>query len=332
MFQLSLYKNKKKNKRKNMKKPNGYWNIKENVFAEAKKYKTKIEFKKGCSGAYKSAYYNGWFADMPWLGKRSVCNFYGKKPRGYWTRERVFEESKKYKTRSEFKKNCPCAYSAARQKGWLNEMKFEDGRLKLFTDKIDSVYKYYFKETNSVYVGRTLMRRQNKRDKEHLYVETDSVYVYAKENSLAVPPMEIIEDKLTIEEGQEREAYWVEYYKENGYNVLNVAKTGSLGTIGYGKWTKENVFAEAKKYKTRTEFFNNSIQAYRVARYNEWFADMPWLVEGRKPNNYWTKETVFNEAKKYKTRSEFKKNCPGAYKVAMVNILLDELFPKKSVA
>ena len=371
-----------------MYKPRGYWNIKENVFAEAKNYNTKIEFKNGCSGAYKSAYYNGWFAEMPWLGKRRVYNFYGKKPRGYWTRERVFEESEKYKTRSEFHNNsiqayrvarhngwfaempwlvegrkpnnywtkervfekareyktrgefwkgCGTAYNLARWNGWLEEMTwFLDGRIEKYTRKNDSVYRYYWEETNTIYIGRTLITQQKLRHYAHSTSEEDAVFRHAKENGLEVPPMEIIEENITPIEGLEREDYWVKYYKERGYNVLNTAKTGvgsgSLGAINHGKWTKEKVFEKAKEYKTRTEFHNNSTQAYRVARHNRWLEEMTWLVEGRKPNNYWTKETVFNKAKEYKTRSEFKKNCPGAYKVATVNRLLDELFPKKSVA
>lgn len=46
----------------------------------------------------------------------------------------------------------------------------------------------------------------------------------------------------------------------------------------------------------------------------------------------WTREKIFEVARQYKTRSEFKKNCPGAYNVARRYNLLDELFSKKSVA
>ena len=36
-------------------------------------------------------------------------------------------------------------------------------------------------------------------------------------------------------------------------------------------------------------------------------------------NKKWSKETVFEESKKYSSRSEFKKNRGGAFKVAYEN-------------
>ena len=39
----------------------------------------------------------------------------------------------------------------------------------------------------------------------------------------------------------------------------------------------------------------------------------------------WTKETVFEESKKYSSRSEFKRNKSGAFRVAYINGWLDEM-------
>ena len=50
------------------------------------------------------------------------------KPNGYWTKERVFEEARKYRTKEEFKKCCRSAYEAARRNGWIPEMTwFQNG-------------------------------------------------------------------------------------------------------------------------------------------------------------------------------------------------------------
>ena len=94
-------------------KPDGYWNNKENVFKAAKKYKTRKEFDRGCCGAYKVAWKNGWLDEMDWLSKK-----WNRK----WNRETVFEEAKKYQTRTEFSKSSFGAYENARQNGWLNEL------------------------------------------------------------------------------------------------------------------------------------------------------------------------------------------------------------------
>lgn len=51
------------------------------------------------------------------------------KPKGYWTKERVFEEARKYSTRGDFKKGCQSAYYVAIKKGWIDEMDwFVNGR------------------------------------------------------------------------------------------------------------------------------------------------------------------------------------------------------------
>ena len=296
-------------------KPNGYW-TKENVFAEARKYRTKKEFEKGCGSAYVTARRNGWLSEMTWFINGKIK----------WTKEKVFEEARKYNTRNELEKRNGKIYSVSRRNGWLSEMTWlEDGRIKLFTNKIDSIYKYYWKKTNAIYVGRTLMRRQKIRDKEHIFNEKDIVHIYSKENGFAVPPMEIIENNLTLEEGIEREGYWVEYYRECGYTILNRAKTGAIGSIGKGKWTKEAVFAEARKYKTKEEFKKCCGSANDAARRNGWIPEMTWFVDVRKPNGYWTKERVFEEARKYKTKEEFKKCCGSANDAARRNGWIPEM-------
>jgi recombinational DNA repair protein RecT len=250
------------------------------------------------------------------------------KPSGYWTKDKVFEEARKYKTKIEFAKGCSGAYQVAGRKGWIDKMDwFVDGRVKLFTDKIDCVYKYYWEETNSIYIGRTIEREE--RHKKHTIQKNDTVFRYAKENGLEVPQMEIIEENLTVKEGLEREDYWVNYYKERGYNVLNIAKTGigsgSLGGINFGKWTKERVFEKAKEYKTRLEFEKQCQYAYQKARVKGWLKEMPWLLNTRKTNNYWTKEKVFEKAKEYNSKTDFKKGCLYVFNIAYNNGWLKEM-------
>lgn len=264
-------------------KPKNYW-TKERVFEEARKYKTYIEFINGCRRAYNVAKKNGWLDEMTWLKSRY-------KPKGYWqNKENVFAEARNYNTITEFEKEYPAAVASARKNGWTKEMTwFVDGRVELFNGKKDSVYKYYWEETNTIYIGRTLMRRQKDRENEHTS-EEDTVYKYSKENGLAIPPMEIIEEKITIKEGLEMEDYWVNYYKERGYNVLNKGKTGigsgSTGAIDSGKWTRNKtaVFEKSKEYKTRSEFKKGCPGAYNVAYRNDWLKEMPWLKLQRKRN------------------------------------------------
>ena len=66
--------------------------------------------------------------------------------------------------------------------------------------------------------------------------------------------------------------------------------------------------------------------AYQVALRNGWLSEMIWFEEGKRANGYWNiKENVFEEAKKYQTRTEFCKGCGGAYQIARRNGWLDEM-------
>lgn len=220
-------------------KKNCYW-TEEAVTIEAKKYKTKKEFKEKSGGAFYAASKNGWLKKYFWLNTI--------KPKGYWNYETCKEAALKYNTKSEFQKGDRRGYNLARKNGWLEEYTWlKDARIEIFKGKIDSIYVYIFEEYNSVYVGRTLMRLQKDRDWSHRhaiyidgknkkhYVKSDSVYNFSVEKKCEIPSMIILEENLTIEEGQKREKYWIEYFKKQGKKVLNKAPAGSIGTLGFKK-------------------------------------------------------------------------------------------------
>lgn len=77
-----------------MKKPNGYWKY-DTCYEEAKKYKSKSEFKKNSSSAFCVANKNGWLGDYTWLKRPEKWN---KK----WNRETCYDEAQKYTSKNEF--------------------------------------------------------------------------------------------------------------------------------------------------------------------------------------------------------------------------------------
>ncbi len=97
------------------------------VFKEAQKYQSRTEFASKCTGAYAVACKRGWIEQMPWM----KAKWWHPTPR--WTREAVFEESKKYSTRREFEKNSSGAYSKALAQGWLDEMPWLELKRKSWT-------------------------------------------------------------------------------------------------------------------------------------------------------------------------------------------------------
>lgn len=82
--------------------PNGFW-TKERVIKESKKYKTYSEFLKNSKGASQAANRGGYLTELVWLEKQYT-------PKGYWTEEKLLEESKKYSSKKEFRENNRNAY------------------------------------------------------------------------------------------------------------------------------------------------------------------------------------------------------------------------------
>lgn len=286
---------------------------KEECEKEARKYSVKKDFYQKSKDAYTAAVKYGWLSEFTWF----VAS---KKPNGFWTKEKCETEARKYHSKKEFLQGCPAAHGAAAKNGWLDDFTWLiDKRIDIIKGKIDSVYVYVFEDTKTAYVGRTLIRRQKKRDKEHIFnLETDNVARYAKKHHVPVPPMTILETNLTLEEGLDREDYWRRCYEQNGYTMLNRLATGigkgSLGGISHGKWNRKSCYEEAKKYNSSSEFGNANGSAYDAARRNGWIKDYTWfnvLWEAK-----WDKKTCYNEAKKYKTRKEFQKSSGGAYRKA----------------
>ena len=245
-------------------------------------------------------------------------------PRNYWkNKENVINESKKYTSRTDFKKKSNKAYEEARKNNFLNEMTWLKPK-NIYEEKIDSVYKYFFKEQNAIYIGRTI--NTNLRDLQHRNIENDTVYIFAKENNSIIPNMEIIENDLTINDGVNKEIYWSEFYKSKGYTLINKRKCGSIGSLSH-KWSKKKCFEESKKYTTRSEFAKQSNLAYQKSLNKGWLNEMTWLSNNRKyPRGYWKiKENVINESKKYNSKKEFLDNSPSAYLAANKDGNLNEL-------
>ena len=302
-------------------KPNGYWTY-EHCYEEALKYKTRTEFEDNCNSAVSVARKNGWMDDYTWMPIPTNINV--------WNYENTYNEAQKYKNKSEFKFGNNSAYNSARKHGWLKDYVWlKDERFDLFKDKIDMIYSYEFTEQKTVYVGRTLMRTKKQRDYQHIFGD-DSVSKFAKENNISVPEMKILEDNLTIKEGSENEGVWLELYKEDGWNILNKAKTGSIGGLGKGHsaWNYESCYKEAEKYKTKTDFFNNSNRAYEVARKNNWLGDYTWFKSGfeklSEERKLWTFEKCSEESKKYSSLKDFREFSHAAYTAAYKYGYLDK--------
>ena len=98
------------------KKSKQYWDFKK-CKEVALKFNNRTDFYRKGRGAYQFAHKKGWLS--------SVCEHMigvEQKPRGYWTKERCGEIAKKYRTKSDLKRNNNGVYCAAYKNGWLDEI------------------------------------------------------------------------------------------------------------------------------------------------------------------------------------------------------------------
>jgi len=297
----------------------------------AKECKTKKELQKKSASAYKSALVNNWLKDYTWFlsTKEAVQLSLKTSTKIKWTYEKCRELALKFKTLKDFRKNYRTAEGISRKKGWLKDFDWLSRSENPFTDKKDNVYAYIFTDQHSIYIGRSVNLKN--RDFSHRNIEKSSVFKFAKSQNIPVPEMTILESNLTLSEGLEKEDYYRNKYEQDGWNVLNVAKTGlnsgSLGSLGKGKWTREICYEEAKKYNTLKEFMEASYNIYNAAYKNGWLDDYTWLETIRNSKHemgYWDYDHCFEEAKKYKTRKELQVGNASAYDSALRHGWLDD--------
>ena len=111
--------------------------------------------------------------------------------------------------------------------------------------------------------------------------------------------------------------------KENNWLDLFYEKP----TTAHHSWwnDKEKCKQEAMKYGTRTEFSKNSNGAYAASIKNGWIDEICSHMIVKWEKKWTSKEACHKEALKYKTRTEFQRECDGAYTYALRHGFLDEI-------
>ena len=292
---------------------------KEIIFKISRKYEYIMDFQNANEYAYKKVLKYGWLKDMPWLQKKNHTE-------GYWTNERVFEESHKYQTRVEFANTCSFAYKVAQRNDWLKDMDWLQNKQEydLKDLPIYTIYAYLEKKRKVAYVGLT-KRKLKTRDWEHRQLNRDKkdvVLDYFHSIGKEIPQPVILMENLRPEEAQIAERKFSDYYYEKGYNLLNNKnKTGKgKSSLGYYKfWTPENVLEEAKKYNNASDFKKGSPGAYKASITYSMRDKMTWIKPKKRIEPKWNKEAVFIESHKYQNYYEFRKAAIGAYNKAKKN-------------
>ena len=112
-------------------------------------------------------------------------------------------------------------------------------------NKRDNIYIYLWEEFNTIYIGRTINPKS--RHYQHRHIPTERTYQFSSEHGVEHPKMIIIENELSIDEGVQREKYWIDHYRNNtNYNVLNKSCGGQYGREKI--YTKNEIKQHQKKY------------------------------------------------------------------------------------
>ena len=253
------------------------------------------------------------------------CGSLGFMCKGKWSKEKCFEEARKYKKRSEFQKNASQAYHIAMEKGWLDEMnwlpktqKYPNG---YWNDKehiIEEAKKYttikeFQKECGGAFNSARRLGIIN--ELTWLSKEKRLPFGYWKDKEHCIEEAKKYDSKKSFQKGNQS-AYWASlkygYLEEMPWlSKHKVTKSGSF------KNNKEGIFEEAKKYKTRGEFQKNNKNAYSAALRYGWLDEMDWLPkDSKRPRGYWNDiKNVIKETKKYSSKLEIKEKEPYLYKI-----------------
>ncbi|MFA5207104.1 MAG: hypothetical protein WC428_00240 [Candidatus Paceibacterota bacterium] len=241
-----------------------------------------------------------------------------RKNRNYWSKENCMIEALKYSTRSEFKFNSPSAYCSARKNDFLLEICSH--MIKLGNISKRCIYAYEFSD-NHVYVGltcnikkRMIWRKNNSKDAVTKHI-----------NNTGLSPQFIqLTDYLSINDASEMEGVFLENYKNNGWKLLNVAKTGGIGG-NHLIWTFDKCKNEALKYNLRNDFRINSGSAYNSAQRNLWLNEICSHMKKYEREIILSFDICEKEALKYNTKKEFSTKSSSIYSTSVKNGWIDKI-------
>lgn len=245
-----------------------------------------------------------------------------------WTYEACLNESKKYKTRTEFKKGCVGAYDKSCKQKWIDDFtwlaspsnkKYTYEEVKAIAEQFDSLAEFtkqkvgaYQAALNNGWLDSfTHFKRRNKD------MTSDDIIEYAKGfNSYS----EFIKSDAT------KYNAFLRFY--NSGKIKDEDLPWEV-TKRKSERTYEDCYNEAKKYDSPWHFKLGNNSAYNRALKEDWIKDYTWFEH---PQSQYDYDTCKRLSEQFKNRAEFQKECSGAYSIAARNGWLDDfdtLEPRK---
>lgn len=330
-------------------KPPNFWTF-ERVQEIALTCKTRTEFWEKHKGAALRAQRQGW------LNKLYDHIEFKKKDKGYWQiLANVKKVSQLCKTRSEFQKKYPAAYSSAVTNGWYDQISRHMISQKslgevlvrkfLLSHDIKSISQMKFSECRDKrplpfdeYLPdfKILIEIQGAQHKTGWGQKSESLNYISKHDK--------IKKEFAINNGYKLIEIWdfeeeliesillKEINAVIGKRQLNIflqkrqltrRENEELKTLG--QWTFQKVQNLSKKCKTLQEFSEKYPVAYQKAHKAGWAKDIFSHLERKLRNKgYWNKDKVLEAALSCNTKIEFQKKYVAAYNTALKNGYLED--------
>lgn len=295
----------------------GYWS-KKRCADLVYKYSTIKDFRIEQPNCYGAIRKNGWWEE---LSEHLTTN---KIPAGYWTYERCYAESIKYKNKRDFRDNSNPAYSTASIKGWLDELcinmdilQTPPGYWTLDTCREEAL-KYTSKTEYSNHSGGSYYAA-------HKNKWLDDICIHMPFTNH--PPGYWTKEKCHVEalkystKNEFQTKSYPAYRAAYRWNWHVEICTHMVKAVKVPKWTYEKCKEEALKYTNRGDFQKYSSGAYRFAK--EYMDEICTHMVKKDSRRKWTPEKCKEEALKYTNKSDFHKYSSGASKAS--SKFLDEI-------
>jgi len=241
-----------------------------------------------------------------------------------WTKEKVIDSAKKFKNRKEWRESGD-AYAVALKNKWIDEAtshmerlqrkKWEFDEVLLEAQKFESVKQW---RTDSPGSYSAASKRGWLKDL------TITMSRAIKSNGYWTKKR-VIEDAakyISRSEWMLKSSGAASMAKRNGW--YDEATKNMTLLVEHGKWTKQNVLIEAKKYQTLSEWGKAKNVSYSRAIKNGWIAEASMHMSFPDKTRKWTKSNVLEDASKYTTLGEWHKADGNAAHVAIKKGWLEE--------
>lgn len=191
----------------------------ESIINKAKLCKTRTEF----SEKYPNEYYIArkrkllieCYKHIGWNGRNKL------------TKEFCLSKAKLCKSKVEFSEKYQSSYCKALKMKWLDEICLHMNQFLNSNNFPRLIYAYIFNETKTIYIGLT--KNFQKRHRLRIYKNNDCVMNYINQYGIKYQIV-FLTEFLSTKEAQIKEQEFIDLYKLNGWNLLNINKGGSLGS------------------------------------------------------------------------------------------------------